>query len=280
MKKFLLAASALVSAAAITGAANAADLGPAPTASYYDWSGFYFGLNAGVAWNNSELESTLRYTGTDDVYGYSPNEVNDFLNDLDQDVGDDDAVFTGGAMLGYNWQMDSLVLGVEADINYAGFGDERSDDLGGALNTLFDDEGRFEGDSEASFDANWFGTLRGRLGFAADNFLFYGTGGLAYGHMEADVDIDLLDTETDETYSYSGSTESTNWGWTVGAGMEYGIENWSLGLEYLYVDLGSAEWDGDFRTSDTLEIDNADFDGEGEVDYQFSVIRATAKIRF
>ena len=280
MKKFLLAASAFVSAAAIAGAASAADLEPAPTASTYDWSGFYFGLNAGVAWNNSELDSNLRYTGEDDVYIYSPEEVNDFLSDLDQDVGDDDAVFTGGAMIGYNWQMESLVLGVEADINYAGFGDERSDDLGGALNTLFSDEDRFVGNSEASFDANWFGTLRGRLGFAADNFLFYGTGGLAYGHMEADVDVHVTDTDTDETYSYSGSTESTNWGWTIGAGMEYGIDNWSLGLEYLYVDLGSAEWDNDFNTSDIEEIDSADFDGDANIDYQFSVVRATAKLRF
>ena len=206
--------------------------------------------------------------------------MNDFLSDLDQDVGDDDAVFTGGAMIGYNWQMESLVLGVEADINYAGFGDERSDDLGGALNTLFDDEDRFVGNSEASFDANWFGTLRGRLGFAADNFLFYGTGGLAYGHMEADVDVHVTDTDTDETSSYSGSTESTNWGWTIGAGMEYGIDNWSLGLEYLYVDLGSAEWDNDFNTSDIEEIDSADFDGDANIDYQFSVVRATAKLRF
>jgi len=278
MKTFLLAASAIVSAVAITGAANAADIAPAPEP-MYDWSGFYVGLNAGVAWNNSELDSNLRYNGSEDIYGYSPSEVNDFLGGIDQDVGGNDAVFTGGALIGYNWQMDSLVLGVEADINYADFGDERSDDIGGALNTLFDSGGRFSGNSEASFDANWFGTLRARLGFAADNFLFYGTGGLAYGHLEADASINVVDREAEETYSFDGSTESTNWGWTIGAGMEYGIENWSLGLEYLYVDLGSAEWDGDFNTSD-LKIDTTEFDGDANIDYQFSVVRATAKLRF
>ena len=46
-----------------------------------------------------------------------------------------------------------------------------------------------------------------------------------------------------EEVQYTASTDANNWGWTVGAGMEYGIDNWSLGVEYLYVDLGSAEWD-------------------------------------
>jgi opacity protein-like surface antigen len=69
-----------------------------------------------------------------------------------------------------------------------------------------------------------------------------------------------------------------NWGWTIGAGMEYGIENWSLGIEYLYVDLGDADWDGDL-----VEFANSNgelFDTKGSVDYQFSVFRATAKLRF
>lgn len=284
MKKIILAATALVSAAALTTAARAADA-PAPMA--YDWSGFYFGANAGAAWNNSDFENDLKYTGTGidipppvDV-SFSPDEINGFLNDIDgNSVGGDDAHFTGGAMIGYNWQMDSLVLGFEADINYAGFGDDSSDDLGGRLNDIFGEtNNRFEGRSKASFDADWFSTFRGRIGFAADNFLFYGTGGLAVGQIEADVHLNVTDTDTDETYSFRGSDSSTNWGWTVGAGMEYGIDNWSLGVEYLFVDLGSAEWDGDWNTSDG-NIDTADFEGDGHIDYQFSVVRATAKIRF
>jgi outer membrane immunogenic protein len=275
MKKFILAATAIVSAAALTTTAKSADVVPAG----YDWSGFYFGLNAGVAWNNSELENDLKYTGTDDIGPYSPEDVNDFLNEIDgNSVGGDEAVFTGGAMLGYNWQMDSLVLGVEADINYAGFGDDNRRDIGGALSDVLNRD--IEGSTKASFDANWFGTLRGRLGFAADNFLFYGTGGLAYGNMEANVDLDVTDIGTGNTYSYNGSTESTNWGWTIGAGMEYGIDNWSLGIEYLYVDLGSAEWDGNWGSNDNVNFDTTEFDGNGDIDYQFSVVRATAKIRF
>ena len=101
-------------------------------------------------------------------------------------------MFTGGALIGYNWQMESLVLGFEADINYAGFGDDNEEDITDSINDVFN-ASVDDATVETSYDANWFGTLRGRLGFAADNFLFYGTGGLAFGHMEANIDIDVTD---------------------------------------------------------------------------------------
>ena len=283
MKKIVLAATALVSAAAMTTAANAADIAPAA----YDWSGFYFGLNAGAAFNNSDIENDLRYTGDGvDLVGDSDpeitaSEINEILGDFGSELGGDDAVFTGGAMIGYNWQHDSLVLGVEADINYVGFSEDRSREFRDLDFPLIDTDEEINGSSDLSFDANWFGTIRGRLGFAADNLLFYGTGGLAYGHMEASAELELSDL--DETVSYEASTDTTNWGWTVGAGMEYGIDNWSIGIEYLYVDLGSAEWDADVR-NDVVDADLSgaldDIKGDGEVDYQFSVVRATAKMRF
>lgn len=269
MKKILLTASALATAAALSTAAQAADMAPAPSA--YDWSGFYFGLNAGAAMNNSDVDHDVTYEG-------------ERYNELLDQIEGDQTVFTGGAMLGYNYQIDQIVLGVEADINYAGFGDDVSRDRDLGVVGSFDN---VTSSSDFSFDANWFGTLRGRLGFAADNLLFYGTGGLAYGHMSADGSLELegdftgTNPATPASIKWDGSTDSTNWGWTIGAGMEYGIDNWSLGVEYLYVDLGSAEWDGDRRVSDIRLQPIADAaDLKGSVDYQFSVVRATAKIRF
>ena len=282
-KKIVLAATAMVSAAAMTTAASAADIAPAA----YDWSGFYFGLNAGAAFNNSNIDNDLRYTGEGVDLGGDPGpeitagEINEILGDFDSELGGDDAVFTGGALFGYNWQHDSLVLGVEADINYVGFSEDRSRDFNNIDFPLINTDEEINGSSDLSFDANWFGTIRGRLGFAADNLLFYGTGGLAYGHMEASAEVEVGDIN--ETVSYEASTDTTNWGWTVGAGMEYGIDNWSIGLEYLFVDLGSAEWDSDLQETvgdSDISAALADIEGEGEVDYQFSVVRATAKIRF
>lgn len=274
MKKLLLAAAAL---SGLTAAAQAADMSvPA-----YDWSGFYVGLNAGAGFNNSELENNFDYTGPGFVPRPTSAQINDAIDDFDGNVGSDEAVFTGGAMIGYNYQMESLLLGVEADINYAGFGNDRSRDFSDISQDFIVGD-NVSGNSDLSFDANWFGTLRGRLGFAADNLLFYGTAGLAYGHMEASAQLNLVD-DGGERVSYDTSTDSTNWGWTAGAGMEYGLDNWSFGLEYLYVDLGSAEWDGDI--SETVIDQNistalSDIEGSGNVDYQFSVVRATAKLRF
>ena len=73
--------------------------------------------------------------------------------------------------------------------------------------------------------------------------------------------------------SWKGKHDATNWGWTVGGGAEYGIDNWSLGVEYIYVDLGSGNW------SDNSG-DGHDYNFKGNADYAFSTVRATVKYRF
>lgn len=264
MKKIILAATALASVVALSSTARAADV----IVSGYDWTGFYLGANAGMAWNNTEIDNEIDYNGTDPLLA-------DRLEDLGNDLTGDQTAFTAGALLGYNWQMDQIVLGVEADINYLGFsGDEDAE-----FNDILGNQSGLSATHDLSFEADWFGTLRGRLGFAFDNVLLYGTGGLAYGHMEADSDFRVYDSAGDELGKWDGSADSVNWGWTIGAGMEYGIENWSLGLEYLYVDLGSAEWDSNGDENAVInQLDDASSDAS--VDYQFSVVRATAKLRF
>ena len=239
MKKIAFTVSTAFAALALATAAQAADMTAPAT---YDWTGFYLGANAGIAWNNSSLDQDVYLEG-------------DRARDLRNSIDGDQTAFTAGGILGYNYQIDQIVLGVEADINYLGFSDSNKNDV-----ILAD--GAY---SRTSFEADWYGTIRARLGFAIDNVLIYGTGGAAYGHMEADGKLVIGDNV------WKGSTEATNWGWTVGAGAEYGIDNWSLGLEYLYVDLGDAEWDSNV-------IANNDF--KGNADYAFSTVRATVKYRF
>jgi outer membrane immunogenic protein len=217
MKKFLLAGVVIISAST---AAMAADLA-APVPVVYDWTGFYLGLNAGAAWDNSSFEID-----------------NGTVFSLD----DDGAAFTGGVEAGYNWQMDSFVMGVETDFNYLGFHEDR--DFGGA--------------ASIDFKENWFGTLRGRLGFAADNLLFYGTGGLAYGNAKVEACNGLV----------CDSESNVNWGWTVGGGAQYAFnQNWILGAEYLYVDLGSPDVSCGALCN-------------GDADVAFSVVRAKLDIKF
>jgi len=244
MKKFAYAASTMLAAVALASAAHAADV----AAPVYNWTGFYVGANAGVSWNNSSVDN--------DVYDGGVRR-----SDLRNRINGDETAFTAGGLLGYNYQIDQIVLGAETDINYLGFSDSNKDvyDLGGG-ETLT---------TKSAFEADWFGTIRARLGFAVDNVLIYGTGGAAYGHMNANGKV-TLDDGVDTTV-WKGSTDSTNWGWTVGAGAEYGIDNWSLGLEYLYVDLGDGEWNSDVINDSKLK---------GNADYAFSTVRATVKYRF
>ena len=83
--------------------------------------------------------------------------------------------------------------------------------------------------------------------------------------------------------NWNGSDDGWRFGWTLGAGMEYGIDHWTLGVEYLYVDLGTYKWgaDADIALADAaLEDAWRDVKGRGEMDYAFSVIRGTVKYRF
>lgn len=236
MTHIRLATAAIVSVTALSTSAFAADVGPTP----YDWSGFYAGIGAGMRVDNSTVDTGASGSAAWTTSGESQSSTGD--------IG-----FTGGGILGYNWQIDRLVLGIEADLNYGG--------LSGDGSTAFSDPKAPFASSSIEYDANWFGTLRGRAGYAADNVLFYGTAGLAYGGLDTQSKLD------DQNHG------STNWlalGWTAGGGVEYGIDRWSLGLDYLYVDLGSAS----YATSDV------GWQVKDDVDYRFSVLRATAKYRF
>lgn len=114
---------------------------------------------------------------------------------------------TGGLQAGYNLQGGPIVAGIEADLQLSGA------------------EDRF---APWKFSNPWFGTLRGRAGYAAGNLLFYGTVGLAYGALRAE--------NTATGVSQSGTTV----GWAAGGGVEFGLTaNWSARAEYLYVDLGN-----------------------------------------
>ena len=108
-----------------------------------------------------------------------------------------------GAQAGYNWQSGALVFGVETDLQWS-----NADDVVAANKV----------------SSSWFGTTRGRLGYAMNNVLVYGTGGLAYGDVE---------------FATGGFSQSkTSYGWALGIGAEVGLTpNWTARVEYLHYDL-------------------------------------------
>jgi outer membrane immunogenic protein len=114
----------------------------------------------------------------------------------------------GGLQAGFNWQTGQFVFGAETDIQ-----------ANGADDTF----------APYKFSNPWFGTLRGRAGYAVNNVLFYGTAGLAYGGLTGEI---------------GGLDENkTHMGWTAGAGVEFGFTpNWSAKVEYLYMDLANRNY--------------------------------------
>ena len=203
MKKFLIASTALVAFAA---GAQAADLGAprmpiaaAVVAPAFSWTGFYIGLNAGYGWGNY-----TQFSASGVGVGVSPKG------------------FVGGGQIGYNWQMNNFVFGLEADIQSGPRGSTPQGTVGPFWSC---------GTGPCVVNVNWFGTARARAGIAADKALFYVTGGLAYGGFNGGILNSLQ----------AGS--STRVGYAAGAGIEYAFApNVTAKLEYLYTNLGSAEF--------------------------------------
>jgi outer membrane immunogenic protein len=174
------------------------------------WAGLYVGANLGGSW----LSGNASYSQ------FGGNGL--FSTDLS------DGSFIGGGQIGYNWQSGLFVLGIETDI--AGRDNsERAVRLPFAGNTI---------DAVAlSQRDDLVGTFRGRIGYVTGNWLLYATGGLAYGEVEHK----LLETRlTVPGQLRSVSDSATNTGWTVGGGVEWAISpRWSVGVEYLHIDLGT-----------------------------------------
>jgi outer membrane immunogenic protein len=116
-----------------------------------------------------------------------------------------------GATAGYNYQFGQAVLGVEGDIDWTNINGSTTNSCSGGCET----------------SNTWLSTVRGRLGYAADRFMPYITGGAAFGNIRAQAPGLAL-------------TSTENAGWTVGAGLETALApHWTAKVEYLYVDLGS-----------------------------------------
>jgi outer membrane immunogenic protein len=161
--------------------------------------------------------------------------------------------FVGGLHAGYNWQSDSLVLGVEGDIEFA--------DIDGDTDIIHvDNDNEDEGD--ASQEIDWLGSLRLRAGFAFDRALLYATGGLAVGGVKVEASL---------AEASDASNKDTEWGWTVGGGLEYALtDDVSARIEYRYTDLGGTDLDMDHFAISQLEFENTFHAVRAGVSWHFS----------
>jgi outer membrane immunogenic protein len=251
MKSSYLSAIVL-SAALSVGSAVAADLPSRKAPPYFPpppppppmWTGFYVGLNAGGTWSESNsITSTSAPIFNAGVGGAQPFQatitaLSNFISPVGKNGG-----FIGGGQVGYNWQFASaFVMGVEADIQGVA-GSRGSAVISGAL--LIPGFAQSTAQiASVSRSVDYLGTVRGRIGYlVTPTLLAYGTGGLAYGGVNANTTITqaLIPNSISTPVWFGGNSFSnTRAGWTAGGGLEWMfIPNWSAKVEYLYYDLGS-----------------------------------------
>jgi outer membrane immunogenic protein len=213
----LVVAAAAATAVATT--ASAADLPVAPAPGYnppvyrpalYDWTGLYFGGHVGVGLMEDSVTTTtttaLQPAGTQT--NLSPFSV------------------IGGAQAGANFEVAPLVIGVEATWTSSAIsGSQVTPSLAGTS-------------ERSTSNSNWYATATGRVGYAANDLLFYAKGGAAW--MRVNYTQDIL---TGAGATSSQIISDTRTGFTVGGGIEYGMtENLSAKLEYDFLDFGTKNY--------------------------------------
>jgi outer membrane immunogenic protein len=207
----------------------------------YNWSGAYIGGNIGYGWGKANTNFDADPVTVDTNLG--PVNIPGFAGS--QSVKPKGVI--GGAQIGYNWQLSpNWVAGLEADIQGA---DQRaSTGFTTAFNFINPTAPALAvvGTAVTGYDAKiaWFGTVRGRIGYAWDRIMLYATGGLAYGEVELNGTRTVSGTVAGLPFSIAhalGHSE-VNLGWTVGAGLEGALgNNWTWKAEYLYLDLASLD---------------------------------------
>jgi outer membrane immunogenic protein len=196
------------------------------TSPVVSWTGIYLGVNAGYSFGGSDW--------TDSVTGSSTGSFGT-------------SGFVFGGTLGANYQAGALVFGVEADGDWAdssGFGTFTTASLcaGGCLTKN-----------------TWLATVRGRVGHALERFLVYGTGGAAFGNVQANFSNDPV-------------SSATRTGWTAGVGVEVAVApHWSAKAEYLFVDLANGSCTTDCAIANIPNV---------AVKFDESIVRAGINYKF
>jgi outer membrane immunogenic protein len=225
-----------------------ADGMPGGPGQYYspaiNWGGAYVGINGGYGWNGNQED--IRYTAPANGFAGTG-------RGFDADGG------FGGGQIGYNWRRDHFVFGIEADIQGSGVSDRSN-------LTVIANNGTALGVASRQ-DLDYFGTVRGRLGYAFGGTMIYATGGFAYGEVNDRVLLSNL-----------GATallrkDDTETGFVVGGGVEhYFAPRWSAKLEYQYVDLGSDRL--------TAVSSNGVFLESSKIDSNFQTVRIGLNYHF
>ncbi|MEH3145558.1 MAG: porin family protein [Methylobacterium frigidaeris] len=291
MKKLL---SSLVAFTALTAAASAADLprrvAPPPVFTpvpVFTWTGFYAGFNAGYGFATDDNRNRSTVVGVGPATGLVPAGQSAVIAFPGQRSSDG---FVGGGQIGYNYQFtpgSGIVVGLEADAQYVDFGRDRN-----RYSILTTYPGNTVAAQQVFNPAgiaglDFFGTVRGRLGYAWDRTLVYATGGFAYG-SGGGRDFGLPNSSRDDFQT----------GWTVGGGVEYALPTDSflnffkssavtVKVEGLYVNLERDRLVGAFAVNNAGTVISTVSPGvivvqsaQNRRDTEFAVVRAGLNYKF
>ncbi|TAL59755.1 MAG: porin family protein [Legionella sp.] len=208
------------------------------------WNGVYVGLNAGGLWGENQF--------------YSNNLGSAYAAGIPllTDATLKDTGFIGGAQIGWNYQYNSLAFGVEGDLDYANLNVNRtaSSPTASTLSAIITQH----------FSTDWISTIRGRVGYAANKWWVYGTGGLALAKMNLNDQVCSGPTALTPGCA-SMAQDKVDWGWTAGAGLEWKFStNLSAKAEYLYVDLDNSAYTSLFTNTSGVIIPNSNINHNHE----------------
>jgi outer membrane immunogenic protein len=216
MRRFRVALLAVVAVVGLASVCSAADMPvkaqPVPPRVIPAWTGFYIGGEFGGAWGH-EVGSTVFTTAFSTAGSQTPGDISGIL---------------GGLEIGYNYQVaPSWVVGVNADwlwTNTKG-STSRAGNIAGVL-------------ENGSTKVHWYSTVTGRVGYAMNDWLFYGKGGVAFSSADYNANATFGGIVVENASNTVNRT-----GWTVGAGVEKKLQmispNVTAKLEYDYLDFGT-----------------------------------------
>jgi high affinity Mn2+ porin len=188
-----------------------------PVVQAYDWTGLYVGGHLGYAWGHSNWSAPPNLSSSLDL-------------DQSSDIFNGSGSYFGGLQIGYDVMLaNRVVLGVQVDSSFPGFPNLDGVSIGG-ISIFSTPELGLAAYSESVLLA---GTVRGRLGYAPGNWLFYATGGFAWTYDQLTL-TQLADGTTDSPFLW-------RLGWVAGLGVEYAFApNWTANVEYLVTRYGNS----------------------------------------
>lgn len=240
------------------------------------WSGLYIGGTVGFGTGDTSDRLDIETDEFDLDLGIGPILDESIADPLEAFLGNDydmDGAIYGG-FIGYNWQMNNAVFGIEAGLN----------------GTDFDGHTNCAIIADCKRELDYYATVTGRLGYAVNNLMFYGFGGVAWGDVKSEVTVagasvdDLVSDFTGGEYSSSLDESQTHVGWTAGVGIEFAFsERFVAGVEYAHIDLGEESYTTfsdvipGFHDGDPVEV-AVNVDNKVDVSFDVIKVRASYKI--